>query len=283
LIVKEYPKGTFYAYKDEDGTYWNYDVLCREAEIISGGRRIDDHDQLVESIEAAGMNPDDFSEYLSIFKYGMPPHGGFGMGFERFTMLALGLENIRQATLFPSDPSRVASQKLPESNISGAEQIKKSIKQLFVEADLEFSVIKHKPTPTSEDSANVRDMKLSEGIKALILREKKTGNNIMVSVPADKKVNIKSVESFYAKAHKLKSAKFEFEKPELISKKFGLEVGGVPPLGYVFGLETYFDESVFSEEQAGFNNCDQEESLITTSQNILTLIEGQAEVGDFSQ
>jgi len=62
------------------------------------------------SIIAAGMDPKDFNEYLSIFKFGMPPHGGFGMGLERLTMLMCNVENIRQSTLFPSDPQRVASQ-----------------------------------------------------------------------------------------------------------------------------------------------------------------------------
>jgi len=58
------------------------------------------------------MNPKDFSEYLSIFKFGMPAHGGFGLGLERLTMLICNQDNIRQTTLFPSDSKRVASQQL---------------------------------------------------------------------------------------------------------------------------------------------------------------------------
>ena len=110
IFITHIPKGAFYAYRDDKGTIHNVDLLCKEMEISSGGRRIDDYSQLRMSIIAAGMDPKDFNEYLSIFKFGMPPHGGFGMGLERLTMLMCNVENIRQSTLFPSDPQRVASQ-----------------------------------------------------------------------------------------------------------------------------------------------------------------------------
>lgn len=112
IFITHIPKGAFYAYRDDQGTIHNVDLLCKEMEISSGGRRMDDYDQLRMSIMAAGMDPKDFSEYLSIFKFGMPPHGGFGLGLERFTMLICNQENIRQTTLFPSDPKRVASQQI---------------------------------------------------------------------------------------------------------------------------------------------------------------------------
>lgn len=112
LFITNFKKGVFYAKKDQEGVYQNFDLLCREAEIISGGQRIHDYEDLKASIIKEGMDLEDFTEYLSIFKQGMPPHGGFGMGLERFTMLFLGLENIRDASLFPSDPKRIASQRI---------------------------------------------------------------------------------------------------------------------------------------------------------------------------
>jgi len=112
IFITHIPKGAFYAYRDEKAVIHNVDLLCKEMEISSGGRRMDDYDQLRMSIMAAGMDPKDFSEYLSIFKFGMPPHGGFGLGLERFTMLICNQDNIRQTTLFPSDPKRVASQQI---------------------------------------------------------------------------------------------------------------------------------------------------------------------------
>jgi len=61
----------------------------------------------VERIKAKGLKPESFETYLEAFKYGMPPHGGFGMGIERFLMLLLDLPNIREAVLFPRDRYRL--------------------------------------------------------------------------------------------------------------------------------------------------------------------------------
>lgn len=274
IFVTNIPKGAFYAYKDETGTYHNFDLLCREAEIVSGGRRIDNYDKLVEAIKTAGMDPSAFSEYLSIFKYGMPPHGGFGLGFERFTMMALGLENIREASLFPSDTKRIASQKLPEKRVRGAGSIKKAIKQLFVDRDLEFQVLKHEPTPTSEDAAKVRGMSMDTGVKALILRDKKTGDNVLVAIPASKKLDIKAATVAYAELSGV-NAKLEFEKPEVIEERYGLVVGGVPPFGEIFGIKTLIDAEVFTKTAAAFNNADLSESLLCQGQDLKTVLAGK--------
>jgi aspartyl-tRNA synthetase len=61
----------------------------------------------VEGIKMKGLNPEKFSYYLQAFKYGMPPHGGWGMGLERLTEKFLGLENVKQACLFPRDINRI--------------------------------------------------------------------------------------------------------------------------------------------------------------------------------
>jgi len=112
IFVTNFKKAAFYAYRDENGMIHNVDLLCKEMEISSGGRRFDSYDDLKMSIVAEGMDPKDFSEYLSIFKFGMPPHGGFGIGFERLVMLITGQDNIRECILFPSDPKRIASQNI---------------------------------------------------------------------------------------------------------------------------------------------------------------------------
>ncbi len=85
----------------------SYDLLFRGVEVLSGSQRINDYDQLVESLKSRGMNPDDFEMYLMAFKLGMPPEGGFSFGLERITMHILGLANIREASLFPRDMERV--------------------------------------------------------------------------------------------------------------------------------------------------------------------------------
>jgi aspartyl-tRNA synthetase len=85
----------------------SFDLEYKGREVISGSQRIHLYDLLVERIRAKGMNPQNFGPYLEAFRYGMPPHGGFGMGIERFLMLLLDLQNIREAVLFPRDRKRL--------------------------------------------------------------------------------------------------------------------------------------------------------------------------------
>ena len=83
------------------------DLLFRGQEITSGGRRINDHGALVESLQRFGLEPAAMADYLSVFRYGCPPHGGFAIGLERLTQSILGLASVKQATLFPRDRKRV--------------------------------------------------------------------------------------------------------------------------------------------------------------------------------
>lgn len=84
-----------------------FDLDYRGVELISGAQRIHDPELLREGIIRWGLNPDDFTDYLEAFQYGMPPHGGCGIGIERILMQMLGLPNIREAILFPRDLVRV--------------------------------------------------------------------------------------------------------------------------------------------------------------------------------
>jgi len=79
----------------------SFDLLFGGVEMNSGGMRISDYGQLVANMARFGLNPADFESYLEVFRHGMPPHGGFAIGLERLTAKVLGLENIREATLFP--------------------------------------------------------------------------------------------------------------------------------------------------------------------------------------
>jgi len=85
-----------------------FDLLFKGMEMNSGGMRINDHRQLADNMRKFGLNPDDFESYLEVFRYGMPPHGGFAIGLERLTVKVLGLENIREASLFPRDRDRLS-------------------------------------------------------------------------------------------------------------------------------------------------------------------------------
>jgi nondiscriminating aspartyl-tRNA synthetase len=81
--------------------------MFRGVEITTGGQRIHLYDDYVKKMEGRGMKPDDFDDYLKIFKFGMPPHGGLAIGAERLTAKFLGLDNIREASLFPRDINRL--------------------------------------------------------------------------------------------------------------------------------------------------------------------------------
>lgn len=111
IFITHYPteKRPFYTYEDErdPGFTKSFDLLFRGVEITTGGQRIHDYDTLVSNIKKWGFEPEKFAFYLQAFKYGMPPEGGLGMGLERLTARFLGLENIKEATLFPRDMNRI--------------------------------------------------------------------------------------------------------------------------------------------------------------------------------
>ncbi|MFI3115130.1 MAG: aspartate--tRNA(Asn) ligase [Clostridia bacterium] len=111
VFVTHYPvkKRPFYAIDDpEDEKYTlSFDLLFRGMEITTGGQRIHDYDEQVAKMISKGLDPADFESYLMIHKHGMPPHGGLGMGLERLCMKLLDGANVREATMFPRDMSRL--------------------------------------------------------------------------------------------------------------------------------------------------------------------------------
>ena len=97
--------------KDHDGDEQlstGFDMMHPVMELVSGGQREHRHDHLVAGFEQQGLDPDQFEYYTKMFRYGMPPHAGWGMGVERLVMTMLGLENIREAVLFPRDRQRLS-------------------------------------------------------------------------------------------------------------------------------------------------------------------------------
>ena len=111
VFVTHYPskKRPFYAMDDpSDPVYTlSFDLLFHGLEVTTGGQRIHDYHALLEKIEKRKMETEGMEHYLSAFKYGMPPHGGLGIGLERLTMQLIGEDNVREATLFPRDLSRL--------------------------------------------------------------------------------------------------------------------------------------------------------------------------------
>ena len=109
-FIAEYPEEAkpFYIMEKEGTPYsFSFDLDYKGQEISSGGQREHRFDRLIARIEKKGLNPEDFTFYTDAFKYGMPPHGGWGIGIERLLVKMLDLPNIREAILFPRDLSRL--------------------------------------------------------------------------------------------------------------------------------------------------------------------------------
>jgi nondiscriminating aspartyl-tRNA synthetase len=84
-----------------------FDLIFRGVELVSGGQRLHRYEEYLAVMERRGMRVESFAGYLEAFWHGMPPHGGFAIGLERLLMRLMELPNIREATLFPRDLTRL--------------------------------------------------------------------------------------------------------------------------------------------------------------------------------
>ncbi|MEK7564019.1 MAG: aspartate--tRNA(Asn) ligase [Patescibacteria group bacterium] len=111
VFIYGYPtrKKPFYVYPNPDEPEYNegMDLICRGVEWLSGGRRINEYEQLMKHVEIWKMDPSKIKMFLQAFKYGVPPEGGFALGAERITMQLLELKNVREACMFPRDMNRI--------------------------------------------------------------------------------------------------------------------------------------------------------------------------------
>ncbi|NLX49931.1 MAG: aspartate--tRNA(Asn) ligase [Methanospirillum sp.] len=94
-------------YDDDPSLCRAFDLMHPRMELSSGAQRVHDHEMLERQLVAKGLDPASFEFYLRPFRYGMPPHAGWGLGVERFVMTMLGLSNVREAVLFPRDRHRL--------------------------------------------------------------------------------------------------------------------------------------------------------------------------------
>ena len=84
-----------------------FDALYMGVEISSGGQRIHLPELLIQRLKMKGLNPKNFEPYINSFKYGAPPHAGWSIGLERITQKICGLDNVKEATMFPRDRDRL--------------------------------------------------------------------------------------------------------------------------------------------------------------------------------
>jgi nondiscriminating aspartyl-tRNA synthetase len=112
LFVPGFPlvSKPFYTYPDpaRPGYSYGFDLLFRGMEIVSGGQRLHRYEDYLAALAARGQNPEPYGGYLRVFEHGMPPHGGFAIGLERWTARLTGAANVRQVTLFPRDLHRLS-------------------------------------------------------------------------------------------------------------------------------------------------------------------------------
>lgn len=110
-FVTHFPssKRPFYAMDDKENPQLalSFDLLFRGLEITTGGQRIHDYHEQLQKLRDRGMDESQFESFTMLHKYGMPPHGGLGIGLERLTMQLLSLQNVRDASMFPRDMTRL--------------------------------------------------------------------------------------------------------------------------------------------------------------------------------
>ncbi|HUW69351.1 MAG TPA: aspartate--tRNA(Asn) ligase [bacterium] len=109
VFINEFPRRhrPFYTFPLDASRTMSFDAIFRGLEITTGGRRHNDYQALLDVLPKFGLKAEDLSDYLNVFKYGCPPHGGFAIGCERLTQKILGLSNVKEASLFPRDRKRV--------------------------------------------------------------------------------------------------------------------------------------------------------------------------------
>jgi nondiscriminating aspartyl-tRNA synthetase len=112
VAVEGYPmvKRPFYTHPDPADSRWSnsFDLLFRGVELVTGGQRLHRHADYLAALTARGESPEPYAGYLEAFAHGMPPHGGFALGLERWTARLVGAANVRETTLFPRDLHRLA-------------------------------------------------------------------------------------------------------------------------------------------------------------------------------
>jgi nondiscriminating aspartyl-tRNA synthetase len=110
VFVTGYPmaKRPFYTHPDpaRRGFTNSFDLLFRGVELVTGGQRLHLYDEVVAAL--GDQDPGPLAGYLDTFRYGMPPHGGFAIGLERWVARLVGAANVREVTLFPRDLNRLS-------------------------------------------------------------------------------------------------------------------------------------------------------------------------------
>jgi nondiscriminating aspartyl-tRNA synthetase len=112
VVVHGYPTAhrAFYSHPDPEDPHWSrsFDLIFRGLELVSGAQRLHRYADYVRTLEERGYPYAPYASYVEAFRRGIPPHGGFAIGLERFVGRLTESPNIREVTLFPRDLHRLA-------------------------------------------------------------------------------------------------------------------------------------------------------------------------------
>jgi len=191
------------------------------------------------------MDPNKISMFLEAFKYGVPPEGGFAFGAERITMQMLGLQNIREAAMFPRDMERIDERLSRVNKSMSQDEVYAKIIAMLKEHSFVFETYEHAPVKTSEDAAKIRNTPLHEGAKALVMYA--DDKPIMMVLPADLKADLTQFK------HTFHVRDLRMATPDEVIKITGVPIGAVPPFGHIFGIPLYVDEGLRDNKEIVFN------------------------------
>lgn len=259
-----------------------YDLVCNGLEAGGGSIRANNPEVLKQTFKIMGYSDEEIEEsighMLKAFEYGTPPHGGIGMGLDRQVMLLAGETSLREVIPFPMTskgftsvmdaPSPISNQDLEALSLEVTQKglmIKDMLLEKLKSEGIEYKYVEHEEVRTSEEAAKARGTQLSDGAKAMILSSQEYENKlIMVVIPADKQLDLEKVV-------KVLGEKYEIAKKEVVEKRSGIKMGGVPPFGRLLGIETYFDASIKIKNTVAFNCGVRTASIIMKGEDLFKL------------
>lgn len=241
-----------------------YDLVCNGYEVGGGSIRSHEPEVLRSVFEVMGYSREridaEFGHMLEAFTYGAPPHGGLAHGIERLLMTITGEPYLREVVAFPQTsrgttsvmeaPSAVLQEQLDELGIavggmSSQQDVYDAIVTSLKSDGIKYQTYEHEPVHTSEDAARVRNTALHTGAKALLMYA--DGKAVMLTVPGDKKVDIKRFKTAFG------CKDIRMATPEEVLRVTHVPIGAVPPFGHIFGIPLYMDTTLRQGESVVFN------------------------------
>lgn len=260
-----------------------YDLVCNGMEAGGGSIRAHESDVLRATYKIMGYTDEEIDNsvghMLRALDLGTPPHGGIALGVDRLVMLLAGEESLKETVAFPMSgsgktsvtdaPSEVPEDQLKELGIQvqqgETDVVFIKLKKLLDAKHVKYEVIEHKEVKTSEEAAKVRNTPMSQSPKAMVL-EKKNGDLILVSVPADRQVDLDAVSKVVGEKVRIASA-------DTVEEHLGVKVGAVPPFGRLFGIETYLDKAFWDMDEVVFNAGRRDRSIKLKASDLIDVSE----------